>query len=165
MADRSRERNHVDLFSDYGMDERQIAVQNKIMTKCFKMLYYSVLILTAVWLSICLAFHMEISYGVIVLSYFTAAVFCQSFYAAAASKNGVINMMTATTNSSGGMIILYVIYVAALAVNILTGVFTEETLILIILCSITLVGGIIQYVCAKRNFKTLDEQGKEEDEN
>ena len=40
MADKSRERNYVDAFSDYGLDERQIAIQNKIMTKCFKILYY-----------------------------------------------------------------------------------------------------------------------------
>lgn len=31
MTDKSRERNYVDLFSDYGMDEGQIAIQNKIL--------------------------------------------------------------------------------------------------------------------------------------
>lgn len=36
MADKSRERNYVDAFSDYGMDERQIAIQNRIISKCFK---------------------------------------------------------------------------------------------------------------------------------
>ena len=164
MADKSRERNYVDLFSDYGLDERQIAVQNKIITKCFKLLYYSILVLTSVWLVLRIAFHMEISCGAMVISYFTAAIICQSVYAIMASKNGVINLMTATTESGGGTIIIYIIYAAALIINFSIGVFNENTLILIILCVITLIGGVIKAVCAKRNFKTLDEQGREDSE-
>ena len=164
MTDKSRERNYVDLFSDYGMDERQIAIQNKIIAKCFKLLYYSILVLTAVWLILNIAFQMEISCGVMVISYFTAAIICQSVYAVIASRNGVINLMTATTESGGGTIIIDIIYAAALIINFSTGVFNENTLILIILCVITLIGGVIKAVCAKRNFKALDEQGREDTE-
>ena len=165
MADKSRERNYVDIFSDYGLDERQIAIQNKIKTKCFKILYYSAIVLTAVWLELCIPFQIEIPNYIIALSYFILVVVCQSVYAVTASKHGVINGITATSNSSAIVIIMFVVSIPIFAVTIKNGSsFTEERLAIIVFFGICIINSVIQYLCGKRNFKTLDEQGKEDSE-
>ena len=166
MADKSRERNYVDLFSDYGLDERQIAIQNKIMTKCFKLMYNSILILTMVWFVFFIYFKIEISNLLIVLSYVTLIVICQSIYAVMASKKGVINGITATTNSNGTMIVTAVIYIPVIASIISKNVndFNAENIFMIVYFGIFAINCVIQYMCGKRNFKTLDQQGKEDSE-
>ena len=165
MADKSRERNYVDLFSDYGLDERQKAIQNKIMTKCFKLMFYSVFVLTVVWLELCFFLQIEISNSVIALSYFILVIICQSVYAVTASKHGVINGITATSNSSAIVIIMFVVSIPIFAVTIKNGSsFTEERLAIIVFFGICIINSVIQYLCGKRNFKTLDQQGREDSE-
>ena len=166
MADKSRERNYVGIFSDYGLDERQIAIQNKIMTKCFKILYYSAIVLTTVWLILCVAFQLEISCGVAALSYLTAAMVSYSVYVISASKNGVINSMTATTNSCIVSVITRILYPAALIINMLLSSYLTllNKIVLMIFWGITFIAEILEIICMKRNLKTLDEQGKEDNE-
>ena len=168
MADKSRERNYVDILSDYGLDERQIAIRNKIMTKCFKLMYYLSIVLTAVWLELCIPFQIEIPNYIIALSYFILVVVCQSVYAVMASKQGVINGITATTNSSGPIItvVMVLIYMTFLVIVFLEKgfAFTNENIIMIVFFGIFIINNVIQYLCAKRNFKALDEQGKEDSE-
>lgn len=106
MADKSRERNYVDAFSDYGLDERQIAIQNKIMTKCFKILYYGVAVLTVIWIIVPIFADIQIPTAYVAASYFLLAVICSGIYAVQASRHGAINGITATAWEGRGQIIL-----------------------------------------------------------
>lgn len=166
MADKSRERNYVGTLSDYGLDERQIAIQNKITKKCFKLLYLLTVFLTALWLILCVAFQIEISCGVAALSYLTAAMVSYLVYAITASKNGVINGMTATTNSSFVSVIIRFLYSAGIIGYMLSknDVTSLNKIILVVFFVITFIAAILEVICMKRNFKTLDEQGKEDSE-
>lgn len=96
MADKSRERNYVDAFSNYGMDERQIAIQNKIMTKCFKILYYGMAVLSVIWMIVPIFADIQIPTAYVAVSYFLLAVICSGIYAVQASRHGAINGITAT---------------------------------------------------------------------
>ncbi|MCH5349276.1 MAG: hypothetical protein J1E40_08125 [Oscillospiraceae bacterium] len=167
MADKSRERNYVGVFSDYGLDERQIAIQNKIMKKSFKLLYYLTVFLTVLWLMLGVAFQMEIPCGIAALSYLTAAMVSYSVYVISASKNGVINSMTATTNSRGFVsLIIRSLYTTALIIHLLskTDFALLNKIIIVILWGIVFIASTLEGICMKRNLKTLDEQGREDSE-
>ena len=166
MADKSRERHYVGVFSDYGLDERQIAIQNKIMKKSFKLLFSLTVCLTFLWLILCVAFQLEISCGVAALSYLTAAMVSYSVYVISASKNGAINSMTATMNSNFVSVIIRFLYPAALIIHMLLGSYLTlfNKIVLMIFGGIIFIVEILEVICMKRNLKTLDQQGKEDSE-
>lgn len=171
MADRSRERNYVDAFSDYGLDERQTAIQNKIMTKCFKILYYGVAILTVIWLTVPILTEMKIQIptAYIAASYFVLAMICSAIYAVQASKHGAINGITAFSWESKGQIILSVFVVLPIITRMLSPEnrrLDENVITIIALGVISIVYNIILHYCGKRNFKVFDEDSTDDtDEN
>lgn len=161
MADKSRERNYVDAFSDYGMDERQTAIQNKIMTKCFKILYYGVAVLTAIWLCLPTLTGLQIPAEYIAASYFLLAVICSNVYIITASKHGAINGITATAWEGKSTIILSLFVAVPIISRMISEAgreFSETHIILIILAVGVLANNIIAHICGKRNFKALDEE-------
>lgn len=170
MADRSRERNYVDAFSDYGLDERQTAIQNKIMTKCFKILYYGVAILTVIWLTVPILTEMKIQIptAYIAASYFVLAMVCSAIYAVQASKHGAINGITAFSWESKGQIVLSLFVVLPIVTRMLSQEnrqLDEYAITIIALGVISIVYNVILHYCGKRNFKVLDEAADDTDEN
>lgn len=164
MSDKSRERSYVDAFSDYGLDERQTAIQHKIMTKCFKILFYGVGVLTIIWLSLPILAETQIHTAYVAASYFVLAVICSAVYAVQASKQGAINGITAFAWSGKGNIIVSLFVVFPFLMRILTGdfKFDENNITIIVIAVLAVVYNIIMHRCGKRNFEVLD--GKSEDD-
>lgn len=164
MADKSRERNYVDAFSDYGMDERQIALQNKIMTQCFKILYYGTAILTVIWLCVPVIAEIEIHSAYVAGSYFLLAVVCSGIYSVQASRLGVINYLTASSWGSKSSIFLTLFAVVPAFLNLknIKSGMNESSIVLIVMCVIAIIYNVILHFCGRRNIKTLDEDNDED---
>lgn len=168
MADKSRERNYVDAFSDYGLDERQTAVQNKIMTKCFKILYYGTAVLSVIWLTVPILAEIQIPTAYVAASYFVLAVICSAAYAVQASKHGAINGITAFGWESKGQIVISLFVFIPLLIGMLNedAEFDENRITIIGIGILGVAYNIILHFCGKRNFKVLDEDGADDtDEN
>lgn len=165
MDEKSRERNYVDAFSDYGMDERQIALQNKIMTQCFKILYYGTAILTVIWLCVPVLAETEIPTPYAALSYFLLAVVCSLIYSVRASRLGVINYLTASSWGSKSTVIftLFAVVPAFLNLKNIRSGMNESSIVLIVMCVIAIIYNVILHFCGRRNIKTLDEDNDDED--
>lgn len=166
MPDKSRERNYVDAFSDYGLDERQTAIQNKIMTKCFKILFYGVAILTVIWLTVPILAEIQVHTAYVAASYFALAVICSTVYAIQASKQGAINGITAFGWESKGQIIVPLFVFVPLLIRMLTGniEFDENIITIIAIGVVGVVYNIIMHYCGKRNFKVLDGESPDDDD-
>lgn len=165
MADKSRERNYVDAFSDYGMDERQIAIQNRIISKCFKLMFYSVTILTLVWLCAYIIWSVQVSCAATAISFYAAAMLWYSVYVIWASKYGVINGIVSFGFENRGKLIGGIIF-AVLALAGISGLMaTNEPVLMSEVFGIASSVNIIEYFCGKRNFKVLDEQASDDTEN
>lgn len=164
MPDKSRERNYVDAFSDYGLDERQTAIQNKIMTKCFKILFYGVAILTCIWIFVPAFTEFSIPCQYIALSYFLLATFCNIIYIIRASKHGAINGITAFSWKSKGQIVISLFVFAPLLIRILTGntEIDENIITIIVLGVLGVTYNIVMHFCGRRNFEVLDEEVTED---
>ena len=169
MDNSKKERNSVDLFSDYGLDERQKSIAAQIAFSGFKTLTTLVIVISIFWFALCGANpELEIHFRFIAASYFAAAIACRMVYAYKSAKSGIINGITAFSYTTGSII--------------RAAAFAGIGLILLILgiCKVQLVNldfpfyGIMLLFasveemflnyCGKLNFKTLDEQNKEEDE-
>lgn len=166
MADKSRERNYVDMFSDYGLDERQKLINAEIGIKCFKSIFYGVLWLTVGWFILFIGLEgVTVPFGYVALSYYVIAAACICAYAVKASKNGTINGIYAfglTCRSSTVGLML-----AAIAVIIYIMIkqdrLTDHKLICTgILILAAMLKSIILYFCGKRNFKVLDEKSADD---
>ncbi|MCM1329699.1 MAG: hypothetical protein NC253_09700 [Ruminococcus sp.] len=167
MSNKSRERNYVDAFSDYGMDERQIAVQNKIMSKCFKALFYGAAVLTCVWLILPTLTGLQFPAEYVAASYFLLAVICSNAYSIMASKHGAINGITATAWEGKGSIII----ILFVALPLLTRFFADDefkldppAVTIIILSAAAVANAVVSHICGKRNFKALDGETDEDNE-
>lgn len=162
MPDKSRERNYVDAFSDYGLDERQTAIQNKIMTKCFKILYYGVAVLTCIWIFVPAFTEFSIPCQYIALSYFLLATFCNIIYIIRASKHGAINGITAFSWKSKGYIgVMIFAYLSCIPV-LKNSDDSAIKISIIILVIVGLISNTIAHFCGRRNFKVLDEEVTED---
>ncbi len=168
MADKSRERNMVDLFSDYGLDERQKDLSNKIGFDCFRTANGFTVLLTAIWLAVSIVEGMpEIHPAFAALSYFGLMMIFRWVYAIRASKNGIINQITAfgsTTRTVIAEIILFAAIIIFSIYSIFVDTGAEDTEFLAVFIAFLAIDRIVMYVCGKRNFKTLDEQTQEDEE-
>lgn len=167
MADKSRERNYVDAFSDYGMDERQTSIQNRILSKCFKALYYGAAALSVIWLALPTLTGLQIPVEYAAASYFLLAVACLDAYCIAASKHGAINGITATMWESKSSIVIVLFVVVPFLIRFFTDdemKFDPPTITIIILTAAAVANAVISHVCGKRNFKVLDEDSMDDTE-
>ncbi len=169
MADKSRERNSVDLFSDYGLDERQKNISSEIGFRSFKLLVNRIIpIMTGAWLCFSLVEDMpRVHPAIIALSYYAAIMVSRWVYAVHASKAGVINQITAFSSTTGFAIVVTILLalVGLLAAGTALCTFSgaEDTEFLAVFFGILLIDTIVMYVCGKRNFRELDSQTEEEE--
>lgn len=168
MADKSRERNTVGLYSDYGLDERQKAVSREIGLKSFKLIHIVIGIISIVWFMVGIFLpDIEISCEYTALSYFAAAVVCQCYYGIKASKYGVINSIAAFSFQTGSLFIALFMTVFALWFGVvvrLADIEMENTPLLAAISAIAAVNHYVMYFCVKRNDKVLEEQARESEE-
>ncbi|MDE7302091.1 MAG: hypothetical protein K2N60_02085 [Oscillospiraceae bacterium] len=168
MADKSRERNYVDMFSDYGLDERQKLINAEIGVKCFKTFFNGVLWLTVGWFILYIGLEgVSFPFGYVALSYYMLASVCICAYAIKASKSGTINGIYAFSLTCRD--ITAVIMLAAIAVIIYIMIsqnrLADHKLICTgILIATALLKSIILQICGKRNFKVLDEKSADDTE-
>lgn len=158
-----KERNSVDLFSDYGLDERQKAIGAKLGADMFKALFNAVIAITVIWTAVYGAFpECGIHFTVVMSSYFAAAIIIECIYAVIAAKNGVINGITAfsyTTKNFIGSIACAAAAILMFALNHrlpFNGFLIGGMLILAGLENFVL------YLCGKKNFSVIDQNENEE---
>lgn len=163
-------RNHVDLFSNYGLDERQRSASYNIGFRCFRELYLLTLILTGVWFIVSCVTDVNIPAVVTAGSYFAAAIICYCIYALRAAKAGVINGITAFSFSTGSLVTA--IFCAVMAAVFGLGAARQlsasdkmtSSLMLAIICAMLSAEHFVLYICGIKNNKVLDKQSDEEDE-
>lgn len=166
MADKSRERNVVWFYSDYGLDERQKVMSREIGLKSFKLITIATVVISLVWFLIEIFFPgIEISCAYTALSYFAAGSACQCYYGIRASKYGVINSITAFDVQTMGLFCAIFMTVSVLWYGIGTKLIGIETLpyqeLIVAVSAIAAADNYVMYFCGKRNDKVLEEQAKE----
>ncbi|MBQ3161541.1 MAG: hypothetical protein IJC04_05385 [Oscillospiraceae bacterium] len=161
MADKSRERNSVDMFSNYGLDERQREISAKLGFRCFRMLYLGALVLTGVWYLVYNA-GSQMPYMYVAVSYLALAMLVYCIYAVYASKYGVINGISAFSFTVTERNTAIVCIIGAIILPF-TSLFEDPWLLSVVLV-LAAIKSIVLYFCGKRNFKVLDEQMKEDEE-
>lgn len=161
MTNKSRERNNVDMFSNYGLDERQREISAKLGFRCFRMLYFGALVLTGVWYLIYNAGN-QIPFMYVAVSYLALAMLVYCIYAVYASKYGVINGKSAFSFTVTERNTAIVCIIGAIILPF-TSLFEDPWLLSLVLV-LAAIKSIVLYLCGKRNFKVLDEQMKEDEE-
>lgn len=158
-----KERNSVDLFSDYGLDERQKAISAKLGADMFKALFNAVIVITVIWTAVYGAFpQCGIHFTVVMSSYFAVAIIIKCIYAVIAAQNGVINGITAfsyTTMSFVGSIACAAAAILLFALNsqiAINGYLLGGMLIL------AAVENFVLYLCGKKNFSVIDKDENED---
>ena len=154
--------SNADLFSNRGLDERQREISTKLGTRCFRMLYYLMVVLTLVWLMVHYTSDVQIPFMAVALSYFAGAGAVCCIYALYASKYGVINSDTAISFSKSSLFMA--IFEAIIAVVAWFSDTSENNWLVAAVFALGSVEHFIFYFCGKRNFKVLDEQMKEDEE-
>ena len=165
MADKSRERNYVDMFSDYGLDERQKLINAEIGIKCFKSIFYGVLWLTCIWLVIYVCLEgVTIPFGYIALSYYALTVVCECIYAVRTSRYGSVNGITAFQWSGKGAVVSMFMLASILFFRITSSdePIDHKFICLLIMTVIAIANNLILYFCGKRNFEALDEESTDD---
>lgn len=166
-----KERNYADVFSDYGLDERQRSESVSIGFRCFRELYIITLILTALWFAADCIIDESIPAVLTAGSYFAAATVCYCIYAVRAAKAGVINGITAFSFSTGGLATAILTAVIALVYGLGAAGQLEasdkmtNSLVISAACAMISAEHFVLYFCGIKNGKVLDAQSKEEDEN
>ncbi len=170
MANRKMGRSYyVDIFSDYGLDERQRAESSSIGFRCFRMLYLLTLGLTAVWFVADCAADIDIPAIVTAGSYFAAAIVCYCIYAIRAARSGVINGITAFSFSAGSLFtavfcaVTAIVFGLGAAGRIAAAEKMTAPLTISVLNAMLSAEHFILYFCGRKNNKVLDEQNIEED--
>lgn len=170
MKEMNKERNYVDAFSDYGLDERQRSISSNIGIRCFRVLYTVTLILTAVWLIIDCVTDMNIPTFVTAVSYFAAAIVCYCIYALRSAKAGVINGITAFSFSTGSLAtaifaaVMTFVFGSAAAGQLAAADKMTNSLALAVFTAMMSAEHFVLYFCGRKNNKVLDEQNKEDEE-
>ncbi len=161
MADKSRERNKVDLFSDYGLDERQKTLSRELAAKSFRVLYLTIAFVTMAWVAVSFIFTDEIHPVFVAYSYFIAATVNYCIYAVRASKQGLINQITSFSFSTWSLATAVIALIGAVGALIVSEGKIERLStagIMLLLAA----EQFIMYLCGRRNQKALDEQLKED---
>ncbi|MBQ8176499.1 MAG: hypothetical protein IJ035_05625 [Oscillospiraceae bacterium] len=154
------------LFSNYGLDERQREMSDKIGFSCFRFLYNLIWLLSSIWCAAVGVSEIQISILYVAFSYIAAGCVSLCIYAIKTSKHGVMNHSAAVSFSSSGITTAIISAIAAVALAFIPLGEISAKLGAIIPLSLAVfsVENIILYLCGKRNFKVLDEQMKEDEE-
>lgn len=158
----NKQENINNLFSEYGLDERQKLLSMELGFKSFKLLYYIAAILTCVWMFVYLCISKAIPFSFVAGSYFIAAMICMCIYAARASKRGLINQPTSFYYTRNGLIAaIFYAFIALMYGFCLTDNNAHE--FISIAAALGSIQHFILYFCGRRNFRVLEEQAKEDE--
>lgn len=169
MADKSRERSYVDMFSDYGLDERQKLINAEIGIKCFKSFFYGILWLTVGWFVLYIGLEgVTVPFGYVALSYYVLAAVCICAYAVKASKNGTINGIYAFSMTCKDITVALML--GAIVVIVFIMIKQDRLADHKLICTGALIltamlKSVILRFCGKRNFKVLDKAADDTEEN
>ena len=159
----NKQENINNLFSEYGLDERQKLLSMELGFKSFKLLYYIAMILTWIWMFVYLCISKDIPFAFVAASYFIAAMVCMCIYAVRASKKGLINQPTSFYYTSNGFIAaIFYAFIALMYGFCLTDNNAHE--FIAIVSGVGSILHLVLYFCGRRNFRVLDEQMKEDEE-
>ena len=170
MKETKKERNYVDVFRDYGLDERQRSASSNIGFRCFRELYIVTLIITILWYAADCFVDTEIPVVFVIGSYFAAAIVCFCVYAARAARAGVINGITAfsfsTLNLASAIFTALVARVFGLSATGVLSISGKSTnaVVIAVFSAMLSAENFVLYFCGRKNNKVLDEQNKEEEE-
>lgn len=170
MKETKKERNYVDVFSDYGLDERQRSASSNIGFRCFRELYIVTLIITILWYAADCFVDAEIPAVIVAGSYFAAAIVCFCVYAVRAASAGVINGITAfsfsTLNLASAIFTAVIALVFALSAAGVLSISDKATdaVVIAVFSAMLSAENFVLYFCGRKNNKVLDEQNKEEEE-
>lgn len=161
----NKDRNSVDLFSDYGLDERQKAISAELGFKGFKTLFNVVVIISILWAAVYGSRpDISIPLGIVFSSYLIAAVICRCVYAAKAAENGLINGITAFSFTTGGIIKGVVYIVLAVILFLIRGSFYMNNEFLSVMLIIAAIEEFFLCFCGKKNFKVIDSMNEDDEE-
>lgn len=169
MKETKKGRDRVDVFSDYGLDERQRSASSNIGFRCFRELYSVTLIITILWYIADCFLDAEIPVVVVIGSYFAAALVCYCVYAVRAAKAGVINGITAFSFSSLNLASAIFTALVALVFGLsAAGVLsisdkTTNAVVIAVFSAMLSAENFVLYFCGRKNNKVLEEQIKEEE--
>lgn len=170
MKETKKEKDHVDVFSDYGLDERQRSASSNIGFRCFRELYNVTLIITILWYIAECFLDAEIPMVVVIGSYFAAALVCYCVYAVRAARAGVINGITAfsfsTLNLAAAIFTALVALVFGLSAAGVLSISdkTSNAVVIAVFSAMLSAENFVLFFCGRKNNKVLDEQNKEEEE-
>lgn len=158
-----KERNSVDLFSDYGLDERQKAISAKLGADMFKALFNAVIVITVIWTAVYGAFpECSIHFAFVMSSYFAAAIIIECIYAVIASKNGVINGITAFSYTTKNFIGAIACIIAAVLMFTLNHRLPFNGSLIGGMLILAAAENFVLYLCGKKNFSVIDKDEGEE---
>lgn len=161
----NKERATVDLFSDYGLDERERALAANIGFESLKALFNSLIVLTILWAAIYGAEpELDIHFKYVMLSYLAVTVTVRCAYAIKAASLGVINGITAFSYTTGSVPKMIVITLAASALIIFDSKIALDGAFLAFMCVLALVEEAVLYWCGRKNFAVHDSESIEESE-
>lgn len=169
MKEAKKERNYVDVFSNYGLDERQRSASSNIGFRCFRELYIVTLIITILWYAADCFVDTEIPVVFVIGSYFAAAIVCYCVYAVRAAKAGVINGITAFSFSTLNLAsAIFTAFIALLFGLSAAGVLnitdkTTNAVVIAVFSEMLSAENFVLYFCGRKNSKVLDEQNKEDE--
>lgn len=154
------------LFSNYGLDERQREISDKIGFSCFRLLYNLIWLLSSIWYAVVGVSEIQIPILYVAFSYITVGCLSLCIYALNASKYGVMNHSAAVSFSSSGITAAIISAIAAVALVFipLGEISTKLGVILPLSLALFSAENIILYFCGKRNFRVLEEQASEDAE-
>ncbi len=154
MKNNSKGRYFVNIFSDYGLDERQKAISANVCSKCMRIEMYISAFLTLVWLFVSLE-DVEVPFEYTALSFWAGTVITMICYGLTASKYGVLNAIFSFSSQTGG-IVIGIMNLALGMILIIRGVPTFG-----IFALITAIYNFIMAWCGKRNDLAIAAQTEE----
>jgi hypothetical protein len=164
MTDKSRERNYVNLLSDYGLDERQKSEQNKLGLKVFRGIRIATAALYCLWVIFLCLNNLSILSAWVAFSFDLVIEGFYCYYGVKASNLGIINGITSFSLKSKSNLMVVVFLMVFMVFAITKGLLGKFTVFLIATSVVGITSQLILYFCAKRNDKVLDEQAVESEE-
>ncbi|MGN1089064.1 MAG: hypothetical protein ACI4Q6_01580 [Huintestinicola sp.] len=159
----NKERRSVDLFSDYGLDERQKSISAKLGADMFKALFNAVVAITVIWAAVYGAVpDLGIHFRFVMASYFGAAIIIRCVYAVKAANAGIINGITAFSFTTGSLLSAGICAAAGIVMILLNSLIPFDGMFFGIMLIAAAAENIVLYLCGKKNFSVIDEKGSEE---
>ncbi len=163
MADKSRERNNVDLFSDYGLDEMQTVMRGKAAEKTVKFMFNSMLAAVAAAMLVTGIF--DAPWWVCIAIFYVTMLTGGVYYAVKCSQIGALSPLFAFSSSTGGVITGIIVLFMGIGTVFAK---TKDNLtadnpawLMAVLCASYALYSFIIAGCAKKNDEAVKKQSEE----